>query len=63
LQLQLIYELGTFPIKTVFKVVSLNLNFSVRMNRNFQQNLSGNEVPFVNEWTVPCIMCWRVSLW
>jgi len=30
------------------------------MNRIFQQNRSGYEVPFASEWTVPCIMCWRL---
>ena len=60
LQLQLIYEIGTFPIKSMFKVVNLNLQFSFRMNRIFQQNRSGYVIPFVIEWTVPCFMWWRL---
>jgi len=30
------------------------------MNRIVQQNRSGYEVPYVNEWTVPYITCWKL---
>jgi hypothetical protein len=44
----------------MFIVVSLNLQFSLRMNRIFQQNKCGYKVSFLSEWTVLFFTGWRL---